>query len=430
MTSGERKHKIQEIYNGTPVGTGTKLKYQGEVRDFAVYKVPIEFLVFNVENGRIGTSVQSYRAEHGSLNPEDEQDARTIQTFLYDSSIDRNKQTEKSLAENGQLEPGIITMDGVIVDGNRRATLLRRISESTGNQYSQSQKDRCKYFLTRILPEDAEAAEILRLETTFQMGSDSKVDYNPIEKYLHARVLKDSGFSLSQIAEYMALDSAKKVQEYLEIMDLLDEYLSQYGYDKIYTQLPKGIEDPLLKLNATLKKIRSGRIGWITADRIEEVVADLKAITFDYLRIDKFSQHDLRAISSANGGNFLAEESIWNSFVSDYWAFMETVDEEQDVDDCLSTATSAEDSKRLLRQRDDKWKKKVAESLVEIFKDKKNIVDNKNERQKPASLLKRALNALSEIEDDSLSSASDLDEIKERLRELQTRVANLSSILE
>lgn len=429
MTSEERKLKIQEIYRGEPVGTGTKLKYQGEVRDFAVYKVPIDCLIFNVENGRIGTSVQSYRAERGILNPENPEDAITIQSFLYDSAIDRNKQTEKSLAENGQLEPGIITMDGVIVDGNRRATLLRRIAESTGNNYTQSQKDRCRYFYTRILPEDAEAAEILRLETSFQMGADSKVDYNPLEKYLHARVLKNNGFSIRQIAEYMALASSNKVQEYLEVMGLLDEYLSQYGYDNIYTQAPKGIEDPLLKLNGVVKNIRSGRIGWITSDKIEEVIADLKAITFDYIRLNKFNQEELRLIASSGKGNFLSNESIWTSFVSDYWDFIETVDSEQDVDECLQSATSSEDSKRLLRQRDEKWKRKVEEQLVEIYKDKKNIVDNKNEREKPISLLKRAFNALSEIDDNTLSSASDIEEIRTRILDIQSRLQVISSII-
>jgi DNA-binding transcriptional MerR regulator len=429
MTSEERRHKIQEIYDSTSssvrVGTGTKLKYQGEVQDFAVYKVPIEFLIFNVDNGRIGTSVQSYFAERGALNPEDEADSKTIQGFLYDSAVDRNKQTEKSLAENGQLEPGIITMDGVIVDGNRRATLLRRISESTGNQYTQSQKDRCRYFLTRILPANAEPAEILRLETTYQMGSDSKVDYNPLEKYLHARILKQHGFSLKQIAEYMALESANKVQEYLEVMDLLDEYLKNYGYDKIYTQLPKGIEDPLIRLNATLKKVRSGRISWITSDRIEEVVADLKAVMFDYLRLDKFSQQDIRIIS-AGSDNFLLNERVWDAFITDYWDFMNGVEDEQSVDECIQNATSAEDSKRLLRQRDEKWKKQVSEKLVENFNDKKNIIDSKNEKQKPASLLKRALNALAEIDESTLSTASDLDVVRARISEVLDRMKVLS----
>ena len=36
MTAEERKIKIREISEGAPVATGTKLKYQGEIREFNV----------------------------------------------------------------------------------------------------------------------------------------------------------------------------------------------------------------------------------------------------------------------------------------------------------------------------------------------------------------------------------------------------------
>lgn len=124
MTTEERKLKIKEISKGTPVATGTKLKYQGEIREFDVYKIPLEFLVYNVENGRISSLVKSYKREYGDLDMTRETDMNKIAQFLFESSKDRNEKTMRDLAQNGQLEPGIITMDGVIVDGNRRASLL------------------------------------------------------------------------------------------------------------------------------------------------------------------------------------------------------------------------------------------------------------------------------------------------------------------
>ena len=154
MTAEERKIKIREISEGAPVATGTKLKYQGEIREFNVYKIPLEFLAYNVENGRISSLVKSYKREHGDLDMTRGADAQKIAQFLFESSEDRNKKTMRDLAQNGQLEPGIITMDGVIVDGNRRASLLRRITES--KEFNQTTKDKCSYFLARILPEDAD----------------------------------------------------------------------------------------------------------------------------------------------------------------------------------------------------------------------------------------------------------------------------------
>jgi hypothetical protein len=146
---------------------------------------------------------------------------------------------------------------------------------------------------------------------------------------------------------------------------------------------------------------------------------------FDYLRLDKFSQQDIRIIS-AGSDNFLLNERVWDAFITDYWDFMNGVEDEQSVDECIQNATSAEDSKRLLRQRDEKWKKQVSEKLVENFNDKKNIIDSKNEKQKPASLLKRALNALAEIDESTLSTASDLDVVRARISEVLDRMKVLS----
>ena len=43
MTAEERKIKIREISEGAPVATGTKLKYQGEIRESNVNKIPLKF---------------------------------------------------------------------------------------------------------------------------------------------------------------------------------------------------------------------------------------------------------------------------------------------------------------------------------------------------------------------------------------------------
>ena len=69
MTSEERKKKISEIKKGTPIATGTILKYQGTTQKFDVYRIPLECLVYNVENGRISSLVKSYTKEHSQLDP-------------------------------------------------------------------------------------------------------------------------------------------------------------------------------------------------------------------------------------------------------------------------------------------------------------------------------------------------------------------------
>lgn len=427
MTPEERRIKIKEILNGTPVGTGTKLRYQGEIKEFNVYKIPLDFLVYNVENGRISSLVKSYKREHGDLNMTVEADAKKVANFLYNSSEERNKRTIEDLKLNGQLEPGIITMDGVIVDGNRRASLLRRIAEDPSTE--QAIKDKCSYFITRILPEDADEKEILRLETSYQMGSDGKVDYNPIEKYLHTRDMHDKGFSVQQICEYMGLDSIKTVNLNLEIMELIDQYLESYGYDGIYTRMPRGFEDDLLKLNTALKSVRGGKISWIPSDKLDEVENDLRLISFDFIRLDEKSASgfDFRAIASTSNQNFLNDENIWNSFVDAYYSIEQP--EERDTEDVLQNANSDEDASRLLNQRDNAWKNAVKSSLLDAFNDSKNKLDNKKEKDKPAALLKKAINALVEVDPSTISNSPDSELLKTKAEEIRRLIDRIGEAL-
>lgn len=81
MTSEERKKKICDIKQGTPIATGTILKYQGTTQQFDVYRIPLECLVYNVENGRISSLVKSYTKEHCQLDPSNEDDAKKLRTF-------------------------------------------------------------------------------------------------------------------------------------------------------------------------------------------------------------------------------------------------------------------------------------------------------------------------------------------------------------
>lgn len=427
MTSQERKIKIKEIKNGNPIATGTKLKYQGEIREFDVYKIPIDFLAYNVENGRISSLVKSYKKEYGTLDVNDENDSNRIAKFLYDSNEQRNKKTLKDLAESGQLEPGIITMDGIIVDGNRRASLLRRIAKVS--EYDQTTKDRCSYFLARILPDDANEKEILQLETSFQMGADSKVDYNAIEKYLHARDMHDKRFSLEQIAEYMGFDSAKDVNLNLDIMRLIDDYLVTFGYDGIYTRLPRGCEDDFLKLNTAIKKVQSGKVNWIQTDKLDEVETDLRNISFDYIRLEEKGDFDFRAIASTSNNNFLNDEQTWNTFTNTYNALIQDCEEEEDLENVLKRARNEEDVYRLLNQRDKKWKDEMREGLISTFNDSKNIIENKKSRSKPEELIKKAINALSEIDLNSVSQSSKKLDLLTKINTLKKLTEDISKLL-
>ena len=431
MQAEERKRRIAEITGNhffSSDNKGKRLDYCGEVKLFVEYEIPIEYLVFNVENGRIASLVKSFEREHSSLNPEISGHAEQIGEFLFESNVAANEKTKKDLAKRGQMETGIITSDGVIVDGNRRASLMLSILKDEVN-FTPAQRARCQNFRAVVLPEDANEKEILRLETTYQMGADEKVGYNPIEKYLHARDMQKKGFTLTDIAEYMDLGTTSEVQKLLDVMVLIDEYLECYDYKGIYTRLPRGFEDDMLKLHEALKKINSGRIGWIPTDKLIEVQNDLKLISFDFIRLNAKTQEgfDFRAIASTKNNNFLQFEEVWNKFVSD-WEEAVHDGKEKSIDEVLASSRSTKDTDRLLENRDQEWRDQVGEKLLEGYSEAKTTIENQKEKEKPSVLIKRAISALSQIDQNKLPQSQDkvlLLQQLEQLGEMYNQILNV-----
>lgn len=429
MTAAERKAKIAEITGGnyfSTDGKGKRIRYCGEVKTFIEYEIPMDLIIYNVENGRIASLVKSYEREHSSLNPEKEEDAKQIAQFLYDSNDIANKKTKRNIVANGQLETGIITCDGVLVDGNRRVSLMRQIISDSS--FSTSERARCEKFRAIVLPEDADKKEILRLETTFQMGADEKVGYNAIEKYLHAQDLSDQGFSTSDISEFMNLDGATEVTKLLEIKQLIDEYLEYFGLDGLYTRLPKGFEDDLQKLNTAIRKIKNGSINWIPTTRLTEVENDLKCISFDYIRLNAKSPDgfEFRSIASTSNANFLVNEDIWNQFVKS-WQDATNDITETPIEVVLSKATTTNESPRLLEARDNEWRTNVKDNLMEAFNDAQTTLNNKKEKEKPGVLFKRALNALQQIDLENLGAATDKSDILKYIEQVKIICDNVSN---
>jgi hypothetical protein len=83
----------------------------------------------------------------------------------------------------GQQEPAIITADGILINGNRRAAALRSLFEEN---YLNAQYIRCL-----VLPQDTTAEEIVDLEAELQIARDFKQDYSWVNEALLIQELYD-----------------------------------------------------------------------------------------------------------------------------------------------------------------------------------------------------------------------------------------------
>lgn len=423
MTSEERKQELRDIQERTPFATGHQLLYRGVLTPFKVYEIPLDILIYNQYNGRIGSVVKSFEKQNHTLDPEQAQDIDLIENFLWKSKESSNAKTLESLRSTGQIKFGIVTSDGVIIDGNRRASLLNRILHDPKS--SVEEKNRCRYFKAVILPDSATKRDILQLETSFQMGEDEKVDYNPIEKYLKAKDLEDSNFTRDEIASFMGI-TKKEVDTYLEILDLMDQYLAFYEYDGIYT-MAEGHEDSFLKLNTALKQYRSGVANmW---DITSEDINNLIGVAFDYIRFD-LKQNDIRDLfrkPSQNASSIFASKARWERFFDRHQEIVSSV-EEKSVDECLRDLDGADITPRL-KARDQEWQRAVKNELEENFKEAQDEVDSQLKAASPVNLIKKAQGALNSIDGSSNGFQQHAQSVLEGLNGLIQKATELKALI-
>ncbi|CAI2629530.1 hypothetical protein AKUH4B410M_10900 [Apilactobacillus kunkeei] len=143
----------------------------------SVYKIPLHYLFYNDENGRISTGIAKYKEEITPSNDlEDSQYNDKISKMIENNNPNSLKKTQESISISGQNIHGWVLDDGRIIDGNRRFTALRNIHKKTGKTV---------FFEAVILPfsynNDTEKMKIKKLELSIQMGIEDKEDYEPVD---------------------------------------------------------------------------------------------------------------------------------------------------------------------------------------------------------------------------------------------------------
>lgn len=104
------------------------LVLKGKPEQLQVYRLPIKYLIFNIRNGRFAAELLQRETElKRKLDPGVGADAKIIQKLLLDLSPTETYALKKDLAKNGQLDPGVITYDGAVVNANRRMAQGSRI---------------------------------------------------------------------------------------------------------------------------------------------------------------------------------------------------------------------------------------------------------------------------------------------------------------
>jgi hypothetical protein len=420
MNKEVRIQKIQEIIERDKNRTDLlnhEIMWEKQLKTEKVYNIPLSFLIYNKYNGRILSRTKSLEKQNQAINVETEEGRDLIEKLLWESKIDRNKKTELSIREFGQQKVGIITKDGVIIDGNRRAMLLNKV-------------DRTGYFKAIVLPVtlDENPIEIERLETTYQMGEDEKLGYNPIEKYLKAKQIFDKltpkiseTEAIKSISDWMG-ETEGEIRKYLDTMAVMDEYLEYLEYDGIYTQLDSR-EDQFLSLTKWLNTFYGESSKKAFDGYTDSDVDDLKIIAFDYLRFrNEYDGKEFRNLAEGNSDkHFFGDKEIWNSFSSKHNEIIRKLPKEPEID-----FNSANLEKHLNARDKLFFESSIFENdtsaFLENLNDHKYLVGYNKAAEEPEKLIKRASQTFEAIKTGHKAFAK--PEVQRMVQELGDKIFN------
>ena len=137
-----------------------------------VITMPTNLLSFNPLTHRIRAqrTIDPARNEELDRDPYGETAQRYLHSLLAGDPTDPSKEDtsfaalKQDLKEHGQTEPGIITRDGVLINGNTRCAALRDLSE--------------EHIRVGVLPSDAGLDDLQSIELSLQLRRDLKRDYS------------------------------------------------------------------------------------------------------------------------------------------------------------------------------------------------------------------------------------------------------------
>ena len=240
-----------------------RLTIGGEPKDYPVYKFPLEYLYYNDQNGRINTVYHQYISNHGKLTPEigDSKYNEIFERFIYESKKQALKNTQFSISEKGQQEPGVILSDGRVIDGNRRFTALRRIQKETKIQ---------QYFEAVILSFDIsnkiDEKKVKELELDLQLGREERVSYDPIDRIfdVYNTIEVQKLMTPEEYKKASGAGNTKGINKDLRLAKLIIKFLSivapnENPIDKFYLARELKLDGPLEDIERTINKLKKDK---------------------------------------------------------------------------------------------------------------------------------------------------------------------------
>ena len=242
------------------------LRYGGQPHLRKCYRIPIDLLHFNIENGRYRTKFLLLKKANPDATIDPTQERWRRETFMLlngtwedpTTGIGTRKERQyfiqlvEDIKERGQERPGIVLDNGGVMSGNRRLAALMHL-------YGEQQNERFRYFEAFIVPSaaDVTSADIWHLEMSAQAPARLTRSYDPVEKLLKIRegvecfealnppegrtsAIRAVATDFGDTEDFIAaeLSTLFEIEKYLNAIGHPEEWWLAEGQTEVFTEIP------------------------------------------------------------------------------------------------------------------------------------------------------------------------------------------------
>lgn len=187
---------------------------KGERKVLKVIRLNPKNLLLNHDSFRLAGQLRDLeKREQVHANPTSIESQQILESLLRSTS--EYRAILDDLRVSGQVNPGLISRDGLLINGNTRVVALRELG-ITGVDVT-------------VLPEDVTHQDFLDLEVDYQMRTLAHQEYTFTNQLLMIAELNQRGFTDTEIAKKMnwRKRGRERVAQSLRILGLIDEIRSQ-----------------------------------------------------------------------------------------------------------------------------------------------------------------------------------------------------------
>jgi hypothetical protein len=262
-------------------GTSMSITWKGSEVVLPVASVDLDLVLLNPHSHRISAQLQSLPQQVQDMvagNPHGAEAQQVIATVLRETpGFDRIK---LALQNDGQLDAGVLTTAGVLVNANTRAVALRDLRKG--------------YVKVVVLPQDATTKEIVDLELLLQMRQDVKQDYSfPSQALFIEDLINSNSFTTLEVGRRIRSDLTDSAADKKKARDLVELELRLLGLMREVRTASGGIvkwtyfdekRQALLEIDQDYQKLKNTRPDEAARIRDAQLAGMIAGIEYRKLR--------------------------------------------------------------------------------------------------------------------------------------------------